>query len=114
MTIKLNLPEGVIVEHCHTMTDVRRNIDALDQRIVALMAERSGYVAQAARIKQDANLVHDQARIDFIVARVSAMAAEQGAPAAVIEAAYRAMIDAFIEFERGEFKRLRAQPNQEC
>ena len=73
------------VAHCDTMLDVRRNIDALDQRIVALMAERSGYVAQAARIKQDANLVHDQARIDFIVARVSAMAAEQGAPAAVIE-----------------------------
>ena len=101
------------VEHCDTMLDVRRNIDALDQRIVALMAERSGYVAQAARIKQNADQVHDQARIDFIVDRVSAMAAEQGAPAAVIEAAYRAMIDAFIEFERGEFKRLRAQATQE-
>ncbi|CAN5116889.1 N/A [soil metagenome] len=101
------------VEHCDTMADVRRNIDALDARIVALIAERSGYVAQAARIKQNADQVHDQARIDFIVARVSAMAAEQGAPAAVIEATYRAMIDAFIEFERGEFQRLRLQPSQE-
>ena len=100
------------VAHCDTMLDVRRNIDALEQRIVALMAERSGYVAQAARIKQDANLVHDQARIDFIVARVSAMAAEQGAPAVVIEAAFRAMIDAFIEFERGEFQRLRQEGSQ--
>ena len=100
------------VEHCATMADVRRNIDALDERIVALMAERSGYVAQAARIKQDANLVHDQARIDFIVDRVTVMASEQGAPAAVIEAAYRAMIDAFIEFERGEFKRLRQEGSQ--
>ena len=94
------------VEHCHSMTDVRRHIDALDERIVALIAERSGYVAQAARIKQDASQVHDQARIDFIVERVKAMATEQGAPEAVIEAAYRAMIDASIEFERGEFKRL--------
>ena len=95
------------VEHCHSMTDVRRHIDALDERIVALIAERSGYVAQAARIKQDASQVHDQARIDFIVERVKAMATEQGAPEAVIEAAYRAMIDTSIEFERGEFKRLR-------
>ena len=101
------------VEHCRTMADVREHIDALDVRIVALIAERSGYVAQAARIKQNANQVHDQARIDFIVERVKAMAAEQGAPEAVIEAAYRAMIDAFIEFERGEFKRLRPQPSQE-
>ena len=98
-----------LVHHCNTMADVRRHIDALDLRIVALMAERSGYVAQAARIKQDASQVHDQARIDFIVERVRAMAKEQGAPEAVIEAAYRAMIDAFIEFERSEFKRLRQE-----
>ena len=97
------------VTHCQTMDDVRRNIDALDERIVALMAERSGYVAQAARIKQNADQVHDQARIDFIVDRVKLMAREQGAPEAVIEAAYRAMIGAFIEFERGEFQRLRQE-----
>ena len=97
------------VAHCSTLADVRRHIDALDERIVALMAERSGYVAQAARIKQEAIDVHDQARIDFIVDRVQAMAKEQGAPEAVIEAAYRAMIDASIEFERGEFKRLRRE-----
>jgi isochorismate pyruvate lyase len=100
---------AALVQHCETLADVRHHIDALDARIVALMAERSGYVAQAARIKQDANQVHDQARIDFIVERVQAMAKEQGAPEAVIAAAYRAMIDAFIEFERGEFKRLRQE-----
>ena len=97
------------VENCESMADVRRHIDALDTRIVALMAERSGYMTQAARIKQNADQVHDQARIDFIVERVTAMAQAQGAPEAVIEAAYRAMIDASIEFERGEFKRLRQQ-----
>ena len=97
------------VEHCESMADVRRHIDALDTRIVALMAERSGYMTQAARIKQSAHQVHDQARIDFIVDRVTAMAQAQGAPQAVIEAAYRAMIDASIEFEQGEFKRLRQQ-----
>ena len=97
------------IEHCESMADVRRHIDALDERIVALMAERSGYMTQAARIKQNADQVHDQARIDFIVERVTAMAQAQGAPEAVIEAAYRAMIDASIEFGHGEFKRLRQQ-----
>ena len=97
----------IIVEHCDTMAEVRRHIDALDDRIVALLAERSGYVAQAARIKQRADQVYDQARIDFIVDRVKAMARAQGAPEAVMEATYRAMISAFIEFERGEFTRLK-------
>jgi isochorismate pyruvate lyase len=100
----MNAPQ---VQHCATMEEVRRHIDALDARIVSLLAERSGYVAQAARIKQDAGQVYDQARIDFIVERVKALAAQQGAPEPVAEATYRAMIDAFIAFERQEFARLR-------
>jgi len=95
-----------VVHHCQTMAEVRQHIDALDARIVRLLAERGGYVAQAARIKQHANQVYDQERIDFIVDRVKAMARELGAPEAVVEATYRAMIDGFIEFERGEFAHL--------
>jgi isochorismate pyruvate lyase len=95
------------VQHCESMADVRRHIDALDAQIISLLAERSGYVAQAARIKQDAGQVYDQARIDFIIDRVKALAAQRGAPESVAEATYRAMIDAFIAFERQEFARLR-------
>jgi isochorismate pyruvate lyase len=97
------------VEHCQTMADVRRNIDALDERIVALVAERSAYVAQAARIKQSPDDIVDTVRIEFIVDRVRAQARAAGAPESVLEAAYRAMIAASIDFERGEFKRLRQE-----
>ena len=97
------------VEHCRSMADVRRNIDALDERIVALVAERTAYVAQAARIKQSAGEIVDQARIEFIVDRVRAQARAAGAPEAILEAAYRAMIAASIDFERGEFQRLRQE-----
>lgn len=96
-------------QHCETMADVRRHIDALDDRIVALLAERGGYVAQAARIKQRADQILDAARIEFIIDHVRAQARETGASEAVMEATYRAMIDAFIEFERGEFKRLKEE-----
>jgi isochorismate pyruvate lyase len=95
------------VQHCATMDDVRTHIDALDERIVALLAERSGYVAQAGRIKTRADQIVDNGRIEFIVQRVRALATLQGAPEEVAEATYRAMIGAFIEFERGEFERLR-------
>jgi isochorismate pyruvate lyase len=97
------------IEHCQTMADVRRNIDALDDRIVALVAERSAYVAQAARIKQSPDDVVDPVRIEFIIDRVRAQARAAGAPEDVMEAAYRAMIAASIDFERGEFKRLRQE-----
>ena len=100
---------AMAVQHCNTMADVRQHIDALDDRIVALLAERSGYVAQAARIKQNASQIYDGPRIEFIIARVRAQAASAGAPEAVMEATYRAMIAAFIDFERGEFSRLRQE-----
>ncbi|MDH4451386.1 MAG: chorismate mutase [Rhodoferax sp.] len=94
-------------QHCETMADVRRHIDALDERITALLVERTGYMTEAARIKQDARKVHDQERIDFIVARVRRMAEQQGGQADVLEAAYRALMDASIAFEHREFARLR-------
>ena len=97
------------IQPCETMADVRRHIDALDDRIVALLAERGGYVAQAARIKQRADQILDTARIEFIIDRVRAQARNVGASEAVMEATYRAMIDAFIEFERGEFTRLKEE-----
>jgi isochorismate pyruvate lyase len=95
------------VQHCTTMGEVRSHIDALDAQIVTLLAERSGYVAQAARIKPSADLIFDHDRIEFIVARVREMALQQGAPEAVAEATYRAMITAFITYEHGEFARLK-------
>ena len=94
--------------HCNTMAEVRGHIDALDTRIVALLAERSTYVAQAARIKNNPDLIVDVQRIEHIIARVRQMAASHNAPAEVAELTYRAMIGAFIEFERAEFTRLHA------
>jgi isochorismate pyruvate lyase len=94
-------------QHCDSMADVRRHIDALDSRIVPLLVERTGYMTEAARIKQDPSLVHDQERIDFIVARVRDLAQSLNGRPEVVEAAYRALIGASIEFERGEFERLR-------
>ena len=97
-----------VTHHCASMAEVRTHIDALDTRIVALMAERSTYVAQAARIKNNPDLIVDEQRIEHIIARVRHMAADHGAPADVAERTYRAMIGAFIDFERAEFERLHA------
>nr|WP_315496354.1 chorismate mutase [uncultured Rhodoferax sp.] len=94
-------------QHCNTMAEVRTHIDALDERITALLVERTGYMSQAARIKQDVTKVHDQERIEFIAARVRRMAAELGGQPDVVEAAYRALMDASITFEHREFARLR-------
>ncbi|MBT0570596.1 chorismate mutase [Curvibacter sp. CHRR-16] len=99
-------------KHCDNMQQVREHIDALDTQITALLVERTGYMTEAARIKQDPSKVYDQARIDFILARVRAMAQAQGGQPDVVEAAYKALIHASIEFEHREFARLRQGAQQ--
>ena len=41
------------VKHCHTMQDVRREVNALDDVLVPCWWSAWGYMTQAARIKQD-------------------------------------------------------------
>lgn len=96
------------VEHCGSMEDVRRNIDALDDILVPLLVTRGGYMTQAARIKQDESQVRDEERIESIVERVRGRAVQEGGAPDVLEAIYRSMMEAFIAYEHREFARLRA------
>ncbi|MES2581766.1 MAG: chorismate mutase [Pseudomonadota bacterium] len=95
------------VQHCETMADVRRCVDALDDVLVPLLVQRSGYMTQAARIKQEYNHVRDEARIQTIVDRVRKQALAEGGEPAVMEALYRSLMEVCISFEHREFARLR-------
>ena len=101
------LPITPPVVHCTTMPEVRTQIDALDDVLVPLLVQRIGYMSQAARIKQDATQVRDEARIQAIVDRVRQQALVAGGEPAVVEAIYRGMMEACIAFEHLEFARLR-------
>lgn len=93
--------------HCKDMAEVRKHVDALDDILVPLLVERGGYMTQAARIKPTQGHVRDEDRIEFIVARVRARAAQEGGQPDVIEAIYRSMMEAYIAYEHKEFDRLR-------
>lgn len=90
---------------CADMAELRVEIDRLDGQIVALLAARSGYVARAAELKKTRAAIVDEARILQVIARARAAATIHGADADVIEAIYRAMIEAFIAFEKRLFDR---------
>lgn len=99
-------------QHCTTMEDVRRYIDALDDVLVPLLVTRGGYMTQAARIKQSDSQVRDEERIEAIVARVRARAVQEGGQPDVIEAIYRSMMEAYIAYEHREFARLHTPEGQ--
>lgn len=97
------------VKPCTTMAEVRTEVNALDDILVPLLVERSGYMTQAARVKNDEMLVRDETRIQAIVDRVRAIAQAHGGDADLVERLYRAMMECFITYEHDELARLRTQ-----
>jgi isochorismate pyruvate lyase len=91
---------------CHSLEEVRENIDRVDRQIVGLLAERGGYVQQAARFKKTTDDVKAPQRVEQVIAKVLALSAEVGAMPNVTEAVYRAMISAFIHAELTEHAAL--------
>ena len=81
------------------LSQVRTEIDALDRQLVRKIAARSRLVAEAGRLKRTAAEVQAPARVEQVIAKARDRAAECGAPIPVVEATYRAMISAFIDFE---------------
>ena len=97
------------VKNCQSMQEVRAGVNALDDILVPLLVERSGYMTQAAKVKNDETLVRDEARIQAIIDRVRPMAEGQGGNPDLIERIYRAMMECYIDYEHQELARLRAE-----
>jgi isochorismate pyruvate lyase len=94
------------IETCTSLEQVRTHIDRLDRQIVALLAERGGYVKQAAQFKKTTDDVKAPQRVEQVIAKVRALSEELGANPAVTEPVYRAMITAFIDAELVEHAAL--------
>jgi isochorismate pyruvate lyase len=94
-------------EACESMAEVRQGVDALDRALVRLLAERQRYMEAAARIKPDRSVVHDDARIEDVVAKVLAAAGPSGLSPAIAEPVWRTLIDRCIAHEFETWDRTR-------
>ena len=88
---------------CTNMQQVRSAIDSIDRDMVRLIAERLGYVAAAARIKESRDSVRDEARIADVLSKVAAEAQAQGIAPEFVTTLYRQMIEASIAHELALF-----------
>lgn len=87
---------------CDSLEEVRANIDRIDRQLLGLIAERGGFVKQAARFKKTSDDVRAPQRVEQVIARVRVLAEEAGADAMVAERIWRAMIAAFVDAELDE------------
>ena len=86
-------------EKCGSMAELRQAIDALDARLVALLAVRQAYIERAAQLKTGRDQVHDAARIEEVVAKVIAEGRKAGLSADIAEPVWRTLIEASIRHE---------------
>lgn len=107
MSDEVKVDTRVAPEVCATMAEVRQGVDALDCALVALIAERQRYMQAAARIKPSRDVVHDDARIEDVVAKVLAAAERQGLSADIAEPVWRTLIDRCIAHELETWDRTR-------
>lgn len=90
------------------MSQVRSEIDRIDSALVDLIAERYGYVDRAWQLKmttREGAVV--QWRIQQVIDRVKARAAEKGMPPEMIEmvgAQWRNMIGWFVQYEEEKIR----------
>ncbi|MGV8996817.1 MAG: chorismate mutase [Parvibaculaceae bacterium] len=84
---------------CHTMAEVRSEIDRIDRALVALLAERLTYIDQAGHIKGERSAVRDEPRIEDVVAKVVAEGETAGLPRRIAEPLWRLLIEKSIEHE---------------
>jgi isochorismate pyruvate lyase len=87
------------------LDEVRESIDAVDRRIVWLLAERERHVRQAARSKKSREEVEAPKRVEEVIRKVRTLAGGHGANPDVVEEVYRAMISRFISLELDEHAR---------
>lgn len=98
-------------DDCLTMADVRRGVDAIDRALIALLADRFGYMRAAARIKPDREAVRDEARKAQVIAQACEEAEAQGVPADLVADLWDRLVEASIAYELARWDRLNsAQP----
>ena len=81
------------------MAEVREGVDSLDRQLIALIAERTGYMEAAARIKPSRDVVRDEWRIEDVISKVKAEAERVGLPTAIAEPVWRELVEQSIAYE---------------
>ncbi len=85
---------------CNSMSELRQQIDMLDQKLIALLAERAGYIDRAIVLKKQESLpARINSRVEEVVANVRNRANDAQLDPALAEMLWRQLIEWSIQRE---------------
>lgn len=93
---------------CQTKEDVRAEIDRIDVALVALLAERFGYVRRMAELKRSPADAYDEDRIEAVLTLVRREAEVRGLDVDLADGLWRKLIDWNVAFEERSIGRKAA------
>ncbi len=85
---------------CRTREDIRREIDALDRELIALLGRRFGYIQRMSEIKQDPGEARIDSRVNDVLEKVTVLAEDNGLNPDLIAVMWTTLMDWNIEWER--------------
>lgn len=91
-------------DQCESLGEVRLEIDRIDERIIALLGRRAGYVKAAARFKDSEHAVSAPERFAAMLQARRQWAEREGLSPDVIESIYRELVRYFIAEEKEHWR----------
>ena len=91
-------------KQCHSLDEVRSEIDILDSQIVELIAKRNTYIHQAAKFKVSVDEVKAEDRVADVLSRARAKAMELDVNPSMMSEIFELMINKMVEAEIAEFQ----------
>lgn len=85
-----------------SLEDLRRSLDLIDQRLIAVLAERRATVAEVARLKaaSPTTAVRDPVREQQIIDRARKLGQDNGLDPAHVERIFRELLDHSVDLQR--------------
>lgn len=86
---------------CASKDEVRAEIDRIDQALIALLAERHGYVHRIADLKNSEDEARDPGRIEAVIAKARERARARRLDPDQAELIWRTLIEWNVNYEKG-------------
>lgn len=84
-----------------TMSDIRKEIDRIDESLIKILAERQRWVEKAIKVKKRDGLpARDPARIGQVIEHVRVLARANKVDPALVETMWTEMVEWFVAYEQ--------------
>ena len=87
------------------LTNLRKKLDYLDDRLLKLLIKRTNLVRQVMHLKEYKNQIVDKKRISQILKRIKKKSLRHKLDPNISRRVWKNMIWSYVEFERKNFKK---------